>query len=144
MLCTAVAVWATSSGVGDIASWIEQVLGATFVVLLAVLVFTALFCWVKLQRADAAPNPGWLEAGLHAAGGVATLGLTYTLLGIGLGIGSLADQRLGPDTIQPVINGLTRQFSLAFMTSVIGLPASAVLRALLLVTHVNGQGARAE
>ena len=36
--------------------------------------------------------------------------------------------------MQEVIRGLTERFSLAFMTTVIGLPASALLRALLSIS----------
>ena len=54
-----------------------------------------------------------LETGLQAANGIATLALTYTLLGISLGIGSLAGHELGPETIQAVIRDLTRHFSMA-------------------------------
>ena len=77
----------------------------------------------------------WVEIGLHAAGGIATLALTFTLLGISLGIGSLSDQTLSPETIQEVIKGLTEHFSMAFMSTVVGLPVSAALRAVLLVTR---------
>ena len=74
---------------------------------------------------------------MHAAQGVATLALTFTLLGISLGIGSLADNQLTPDTIQSVISQLTNRFSMAFMTTVIGLPVSAVLRTGLAVTYAR-------
>ena len=37
-------------------------------------------------------------------------------------------------TVQEVIRGLTERFSLAFMTTVIGLPTSALLRALLSIS----------
>lgn len=137
VLVVAAAVWATSSEIGDITSWIEHVLGGTFVTLLAILVFLSLFCWIKLQSPATRGEAVWFETGLHAANGIATLGLTYTLLGIGLGIGSLAEQELNPETIPSVISGLTRHFSLAFMTSVIGLPAASVLRALLMITQAN-------
>ena len=79
----------------------------------------------------------WLEAGLQAANGVTTLALTYTLLGISLGVGSMAENELSPDTIQTVVRNLTAQFSMAFLTTVVGLPLSAVLRTLLLVTHAR-------
>ena len=38
-------------------------------------------------------------------------------------------------TIQEVIKGLTEHFSMAFMSTVVGLPVSAALRAVLLVTR---------
>ena len=71
---------------------------------------------------------------MHAANGIATLGLTYTLFGISLGIGELAGQELTPATVQEVIRGLTERFSLAFMTTVISLPTSVLLRALLSIS----------
>ena len=103
---------------------------------MAGLVFLAVFCWVRLreEKGDPTCREMWLESGMHAANGVSTLALTYTLLGISLGIGSMAEQELTPLTIQLVIQGLTEHFSLAFLTTVIGLPVSAVLRALLQIT----------
>ena len=44
---------------------------------------------------------------------------------------------LTPETIQPVIRKMTSNFSLAFMTTVVGLPVSAVLRSLIVVTHAR-------
>ena len=81
----------------------------------------------------------WTEGGLHAANGAATLALTYTLLGISLGVRTLADQELNTDTVQKVIGGLTEHFSVAFMTTVLGLPAAAGLRALISITDVKLQ-----
>jgi len=137
LVATAAAVMATSKPPGDIVRWAEEVFGLSFLGLFGLLGFVVLFCWTRmLQTADA---PGirrfWLEAGLHAANGIGTLALTYTLLGISLGIGGLADTELTPATIQQVIRGLTGHFSLAFLTTVVGLPASAVARALLLLTE---------
>ncbi len=121
----------------DIAVWAERVFGPTFTVLFLGLIGVTLFCWVRVGqlRHDPRHSRPWLEGGMHAASGVATLALTYTLLGISLGIGSLADQELTTDTVQTVIQGLTGNFSMAFMTTVIGLPTAAVLRALLLVSN---------
>ena len=79
----------------------------------------------------------WMEVGQHAANGTATLALTYTLLGISLGISTLADQELNTNTVQKIIGGLTEHFSLAFMTTVVGLPVSAVLRALISITEAK-------
>ncbi len=123
---------ATSLDAGDIMRWVREVFGVTFLVALSALVVTALHCWMRL-KASGAVDAARLEIGLQAANGIATLALTYTLLGISLGIGSLAGHDLGPETIQAVIRGLTRHFSMAFMTTVVGLPTSAVLRALLMV-----------
>jgi hypothetical protein len=100
-----------------------------------------LLAWVKITqlRQDDDTYQAWLTTGVQAANGVATLALTYTLLGISLGIGGLAGKELTPETIQGIIQGLTGNFSMAFMTTVIGLPASALLRALLLVTDARAQ-----
>ncbi len=126
------AVAATSLGAGDIMRWARQVFGVTFLIALSALVVTALHCWMRLAAREAV-DAARLETGLQAANGIATLALTYTLLGISLGIGSLAGHDLGPATIQAVIGDLTRHFSMAFMTTVVGLPISAVLRAMLMI-----------
>ncbi len=140
-IALAVAALITSSSTREIADWVRDVLGWSFVVLLAALVFTALFSWVRMMSADSGRDGDmWLEIGVQAANGVTTLALTYTLLGISLGIGSLAGQELNPETIQVVIRKMTANFSLAFMTTVVGLPVSAALRSLIVVTHARNQG----
>jgi hypothetical protein len=135
----ALAVTATSLDVGDIAAWAWQVFGVTFLALYTALVFIAVFAWTRVQQAGPTEvgNDVWHEAGMHAANGVATLALTYTLLGISLGIGQLAHEELTPATVQTVIRGLTEQFSLAFLTTIVGLPTAAALRALIEVTRAR-------
>ena len=134
----AIAALITSANASEITDWAREVLGWTFVVLLGTLVFVALFSWVRLIS-DHTDGDGyvWLEIGIQAANGVTTLALTYTLLGISIGIGSLAGQDLTPDTIQGVIRTMTANFSMAFMTTVVGLPVSALLRSLLVVTQAH-------
>ncbi len=134
----AMAALITSATASEITNWAREVLGWTFVAMLGTLVFVALFSWTRMVS-DRTGRDGnvWLEVGIQAANGVTTLALTYTLLGISLGIGSLAGQDLTPDTIQGVIRSMTANFSLAFMTTVIGLPTSAVLRSLLVVTQAR-------
>ena len=136
----AIAAIATSSSAVEITDWAAEVLGWTFVGLLTTLAFIVLFSWVRLLREGTTPaTEVWLEAGVQAANGVTTLALTFTLLGISLGIGSLAGQELTPDTIQSVIRKMTANFSLAFMTTVIGLPVSALLRSLLVITDARNR-----
>ena len=136
----AVAAIATSSSAAEITDWAGKVLGWTFVGLLTTLALIVLFSWVRLLREGTTPaNEVWLETGVQAANGVTTLALTFTLLGISLGIGSLASQELTPDTIQSVIRKMTANFSLAFMTTVIGLPVSAFLRSLLVITDARNR-----
>ena len=139
VLALAAIVATTAASTTDIVAWAWDVLGATFVALLGALIFIAILSWVKLSDRYSAQQTAriWLEAGVQAANGVTTLALTYTLFGISLGIGSLADTTLTPDTIHGVIRTLTANFSLAFMTTVVGLPISALLRALLLVTYAR-------
>jgi len=133
----AVAVLVTSNSVADIANWVREVLGWSFVAMLTTLVFLALYSWVRMLQLKGAGDDVWFEAGVQAANGVTTLALTFTLLGISLGIGTLAGQELTPETIQPVIRKMTANFSLAFMTTVVGLPVSALLRSLIIVTHAR-------
>ncbi|MFP6772646.1 MAG: hypothetical protein VCE74_09965 [Alphaproteobacteria bacterium] len=121
---------------GEILDWAARVLGGVFIGLLSCLILATLYCWQRLldRGLTSGQRQAWHEAGLHAANGIATLALTYTLFGISLGIGELASQNLTPETVNQVIRGLTERFSLAFMTTVIGLPVSALLRALLSIT----------
>lgn len=141
-LALAFAVAATARDVPDIAGWALGVFGPVFMLLLAGLVFIAILGLVRIADAPPAQRRSWFETGMQAASGVATLALTYTLLGISLGIGSLAGQELTPATVQDVIRELTANFSTAFMTTVIGLPVSAVLRALLMVAYTRSTEGR--
>ena len=137
VIVLALVATATSMQVADIVDWASRIFGALFLVMFAALAYVSLLSFVQVTTNGPA-DPGhrtWFEAGVQAANGIATLALTYTLLGISLGIGSLSDQVLTPDTIQGVIRGLTQHFSMAFMTTVVGLPVSAVLRAVLLVAY---------
>ena len=125
--------------------WAFEVLGLPFLLLLASLVFAGLLCLVKLLTTRAIPDSNkrdaqrtkWLQAGLQSCNGIATLALTFTLLGISLGIGRLSDGGLSPENINSVIADLTAHFSLAFMTSVIGLPLSAAMRTALIVGNAS-------
>ena len=139
VVVTAVTVAATRLTAAELAARSAEIFGTTFILLLAGLVLTALYCWVRMGRAGGREGGRqmWLEAGLQAANGITTLALTYTLLGISLGIGMLAERSLSPETVQGIVQDLTAQFSMAFLTTVIGLPLSAVLRTLLLVSHAR-------
>ncbi|WP_420548285.1 hypothetical protein [Curvivirga sp.] len=132
------AVAITKTSVTEIASWAESILGYGFIGLLAILIAGSLFSLANMTRQKNMANCNlWLETGLHMAGGITTLALTFTLLGISLGIGGLSEQALTPETVQDVIRSLTAQFSLAFMTTVIGLPTAALLRGALLISHAH-------
>jgi len=126
-------------------NWIVDVLGLGFVSLTMILILVSIFSGMKLleTRGEAASDAvdgfrrKWLLSGLQACNGIATIALTFTLLGISLGIGSLSHGGLTPDTINDVISELTQHFSMAFMTSVIGLPVSAVLRTILILINAT-------
>ena len=139
VIALALAVMTTSVSAVEITALAWDILGLAFALLLGSLVFIALLCWVRMRQLRVAGDEyrPWLVAGIQAANGVATLALTYTLLGISLGIGSLAGQQLTPETIQEVIKSLTENFSMAFMTTVVGLPTSALLRSILLVADAR-------
>ena len=131
------AVVNASMSVGDVLAWAQQIFGTTFMALLAGLVFTTFYCLQKMRLEPR--NTVWFEGGMQAAGGITTLALTYTLMGSSLGIGSLAQQTLNPDTVQGIIKELTQQFSMAFMTTVVGLPIAAVLRTLLVLSQARSE-----
>ena len=133
----AVAAMSTSMSAHDVAAWAKNVFGLTFIGLMGGLVFTAFYSLTRMLQAP--DDKVWLEAGIGASNGIATLALTYTLLGISLGVGSLASQELNPETVTVVVRELTEKFSLAFLTTVVGLPVSAVLRTALLVVHARRQ-----
>ena len=126
-----------SGSASTVIGWTLEHLGFGFLALLSILVFITLFSLIRLKAAgsDSARRQLWYSVGMQTANGVTTLALTFTLLGISLGIGGLAEQNLTPETVQTVIRDLTANFSLAFMTTVVGLPMSAILRALLVVSH---------
>jgi hypothetical protein len=139
VLALAAGAMTSSAGIGEIMDWVHRSFGISFILLFSALVLFSLYCWLQIQRADrSAPRRRvWVEAGMHAANGVATLGLTYTLLGISLGIAALSQHQLTPETVQQVIGQLTRHFSMAFLTSVVGVPAAAGLRAILMVSEAR-------
>lgn len=143
VISMAAVVATTKYGVNDVTEWALQVFGGAFLILLSLLIFATFYCWVRLgdaqRKGSAQKQEFWFESGLHAANGVSTLALTFTLLGISLGIGTLANQELTPETVQTAIRSLTEHFSLAFMTTVIGLPMAAVLRALMSLSYHAGQ-----
>jgi hypothetical protein len=130
----AVAVAVSSRPVAAIGTWAIDVLSVSFVTIFIVLTYTAIFCLVRIWRDEGPAGIGvWYEAGISCANGIATLALNHTLLGIALGVGQLAEKDLNPGTVQGIIRGLTADFSMAFMTTLVGLPASALLRAALSV-----------
>ena len=135
----AVVILTTGTTLDTLTEWALRMFGISFLILLSVIILIVFFCWVRMLETGlvVAQRAVWSEAGQHAANAAATLALTYTLLGISLGVRTLADQELNTDTVQKVISALTEHFSLAFMTTVVGLPTAAVLRALISITDVR-------
>ena len=141
VLGLAAGVALTEVRITDIIVWSDKIFGGLFLGLFCGLVYLAILAIVRVSG-RALTEPGvrsWFEAGVQSATAIATPALAYTLLGISLGIGSLAGQDLNPDTVSGIIRVLTENFSMAFMTTVVGLPVSAVLRAVLLVAYSRSE-----
>ena len=136
-LAAALGLWSVDPG--TVLDWALGMLGPGFLAFLGALLLGALYCLVRLRQAKAEPARAvfWYSAGLQCANGISTLALTYTLFGISVGIGALAGQGLTPETVESVIRDLTASFSLAFMTTVIGLPISALVRGWLVVAYAG-------
>jgi hypothetical protein len=132
-ILAAAAAMLSPMGPSALAGWALEVLGAGFLTVLGLLELAALFAVVKMLSVPRPHVDFWQSVALQAAGAVTSLALTFTLLGISLGIGSLAGQPLTPDTVQDVIQELTANFSLAFMTTVVGLPSATLLRAVAVI-----------
>jgi len=114
----------------EVFDWLDSAFGPFFLTTYLVLAGMAGCATLNLARKD---GHVWYELGQQSATGIATLALTFTLLGISLGIESLSRQTLSPETVQPVIQELTRHFSTAFLTTIVGLPTANLLRATLAV-----------
>lgn len=115
--------------------WLISTLGYSFLIITAFLTFMAIISIININNCENERRKFWFETGLQVSNLISTLALTYTLLGISLGIGELSSSKLDIDTINQTISKLTEQFSMAFMTSVIGLPLSGLLRSILIITY---------
>ena len=135
VIMLALASYITDQRLSALFEWMQQVFGWGYALMYALLVAGALFSFRRLSAAK--DSRYWFELGQQTAGGIATLSLTFTLLGISLGIGALSDKTIDPTTIQGIIQELTRHFSTAFMTTVVGLPTANCLRALISLKYVR-------
>lgn len=118
-----------------IIDWSLSVLGINFILIISILTITSIICMLKIYNCNDHKRKFWFETGLQLSGLISIIALTYTLLGISLGIGELSSSKLDVDTINLTISKLTDQFSMAFMTSVIGLPLSGILRSVLIICY---------
>ena len=141
VLGLAIGVGLTEFNITDILNLSDKIFSGLFLALFSGLVYVSVLSIVRVSGRPITETGvrTWFEAGVQAANAIATLALTYTLFGISLGIGSLAGQDLNPSTVSGIIRSLTENFSMAFMTTVIGLPVSAILRAILLVDHSRSE-----
>ena len=137
VILLALASFLTDQRVSALLFWLHQVFGWGYAVIYGVLLGAGLCAWRRLLFTK--ETAFWMELGQQAAGGIATLSLTFTLLGISLGIGALTDKTIEPQTIQSIIQELTGHFSTAFMTTVVGLPTACALRAALALRYVRLQ-----
>jgi hypothetical protein len=135
VLASLLAIWSIDPEAA--LDWTLRTLGPGFVAALTALTLGVFYCLIRLVQSkdEAAEAEFWLGAGVQLSNGVATLALTFTLFGISVGIGALASQGLTPETVGSVIRELTGSFTLAFMTTVIGLPLSTALRASLVIIY---------
>jgi hypothetical protein len=133
IIVLAAASFVTDMNLADILKWIEAYFGLSFTLFYLALMGVGLTAFVKIQQGI---KPAfWFEVGQQAGNGISTLALTYTLLGISLGIGALSGQALTPESVQTLIGELTAQFSLAFMTTVVGLPSATLVRGLISIKY---------
>jgi signal transduction histidine kinase len=111
----------------DLFVWLEKIFSWSFIFCYSLLLVIGIYAGVKVKTVT--NKEYWYEVGSQVSNGIATLALTFTLLGISLGIGSLGQQSLTPNSVHLVIGELTSHFSTAFMTTVIGLPTANLIRA---------------
>ncbi len=133
VIALAVVSYVTELPVSELFFWLDRFFSSAFIAIYTPLVALGIYAIVQLKQPQYANY--WQEVGLQAGNAIATLALTFTLLGISLGIGTLSEQPLSPENIQLIVSGLTKQFSMAFMTTVIGLPTATVLRALISIKY---------
>ena len=115
--------------------WLVSTLGYSFLIITTFLTLIAIISIININNYESRRRKFWFETGLQVSNLISTFALTYTLLGISLGIGELSSSKLDIDTINQTISRLTQQFSMAFMTSVIGLPLSGLLRSILIIIY---------
>jgi len=135
VILLAFASFLTDQRLSGLLTWLLEVFGWGYAIFYGLLLGTGIGAWRRLLLSKEIEF--WMELGQQAAGGIATLSLTFTLLGISLGIGSLTDKTIEPQTIQLIIQDLTGHFSTAFMTTVVGLPTASALRAALALRYVR-------
>jgi hypothetical protein len=134
VIALAIAAFVSGAGFAGVVDWVVVTLGLPYSIFFLLLATLAFFAWARLLEAGEETRRFWLAFGLQAAAGISTLALTYKLVGIALGIGALAGRPLTPASIQEIIRDLTANFSLAFLTTAVSLPAAMAFRALLLLT----------
>ena len=132
-------VFISGSDAFTVFDWATSVLGTTFILLLSFLIITSIVCVINVCNIKVNEKKFWFETGLQFSNLISTIALTYTLLGISLGIGELSSSNLKVDTINQTISKLTEQFSMAFMTSVIGLPLSGIFRSILIICYEHSR-----
>jgi hypothetical protein len=135
MILLALISLTTNLQVIDLVNWVGRYFGTTFTVFFCLLLLVSAAAIIQLKAS--AQKCLWYEVGMQCANGLSTLALTYTLLGISLGIGALAQESLSPENVNQVISVLTTQFSMAFMTTVVGLPSAAIVRAWVAILYVQ-------
>ncbi len=125
----------TAASPAELLAWVGVLFGPGFAILYVGLLIAALFVWRQHRSAPDARI--WTEAGLQIGAGIGTLAMTFTLLGLSLGIGTLAATPLTPEAVPDVLATLTEKFRLAFLTTVVGLPTAAVVRGAFSISRAG-------
>lgn len=113
--------------------WSFSTLGTLFIFILSSQILLSIFCIVQLNSSKIIFKRYWFEFGVQVSNSISTIALTFTLFGISVGIGGISSSNLDILTINQTIGNLTKSFSMAFMTSVIGLPVSAIFKSILVI-----------
>ena len=99
--------YATELPLSDLFIWLDRFFSSAFIGIYTLLVALGIYAIVQLKQPEDANY--WQEVGLQTGNAIATLALTFTLLGISLGIGTLSEQPLSPENVQLIISGLDRK-----------------------------------
>ena len=126
----ALAVYLFDLKLVEMLAMVDQLFGSLFVTAYLALAAGSYYCFCQLAAKD---GELWLEAGLQCATGIATLALTFTLLGISLGVHTIAAGGVTAEQIVSQLPAMTERFAMAFATTIVGLPTANLIRAAMTI-----------
>ena len=83
-------VYLTENEPSEIFNMANSLLGSTFIILISLLTFFSVICITNVITLKPYEKKFWFETGIQLSNLISTIALTYTLLGISLGIGGLS------------------------------------------------------